>query len=115
MKKITKYVAEDGVEFLNEEECITHENNVQHIFEEIDGFQNNPSEALIVFMAEVQNRLGIELVSYEGYVNLFKDHKPCAHHCSLWRTLADYSNDYPTIFKAYGELIDAYIALYGEK
>ena len=40
MKKITKYVAEDGVEFLNEEECITHENNVQHIFEEIDGFQN---------------------------------------------------------------------------
>lgn len=115
MKKIIKYIAEDGVEFLNEKECISYENNVQYILEEINKLQDNPSEALIVFMTEVQNRLGIELFSYEGYVNLFKNHKPCAHHCSLWRILADYSNNYPTIFKSYEKLIDDYIALYGEK
>lgn len=115
MKKITKYVTEDGVEFLNKEECIAYENNVQYIIEEINKLQNNPSEALITFMTEVQNKLGIKLVSYEEYVNLFKNHRPCAHHCSLWRVLADYSNYYPTIYQSYVKLIDDYIALYGEK
>jgi hypothetical protein len=115
MKIITKYIADDGVEFTDIDECTSHENNTHDIHAKVNELRENPSEALIALMTGIRDKLGIDLVSYNGYVKIFKNHQPCAHHCTLWRQIADYGHDYPTILSLYNELIDDYIALYGDK
>ena len=114
MEIVTIYRAKDGREFMSAEECTTYEDNTQAVLTKVNEHKGNPSEALIALMTGVQDILGISLVSYDGYVKLFGEHRPCAYACSLWRVLSDYSHDYPTIFAMYGEIMNDYIALYGE-
>ena len=113
MRQITKYIAEDGVEFLDMDRCISHENDTRTIHAKVSELRDNPSEALIALMTGVQDILGINIVDYDGYLKLFKNHRPCAHHCTLWRILADYTHEHPTISSLYNELIKDYISLYG--
>lgn len=114
MKEVTKYVANDGVEFLTAKECLSHEAYMEYIANHVNAHKDDPSEALITLMKEVQTVLDIRL-SYDNYVAIFRNHKPCAFACSLWRILADYANDYPTVFSLYTEYMTKYVELYGEK
>lgn len=66
-------------------------------------------------MTGVQDKLGIKLPYYKEYVELFRNHAPCAYACSIWRMLADYAKDYPTVFQTYNKIMNNYTDLYGEK
>lgn len=113
MEVATIYIADDGTQFFDKEECQNHENNVKTIYEMVNNHKDNPSERLVVLISAIQDILGIKVVSYDGYVELFRNHKPCVYACSLWKLLSDYCNTYPTINSLYGELMGDYIDLYG--
>lgn len=114
MKAITMYIADDGREFKSEVECMTYEKNTLTILAMIKEHEGNPSEAMIALMKGVKEILGINIVSYDGYVKLFREHRPCAYACTLWKVFSDYHNDYPTLYSAYSAIMNEYISRYGE-
>ena len=114
MKEVTRYVADDGKEFISEEQCLSYESNRKEIILKVDSNKDNPSDALIALMTAFRDILGKSLVSYDGYVELFSNHKPCAYACSLWRVFGDYEHDYPYIYDLYHKYMEEYVALYGE-
>lgn len=115
MKKIEKYVASDGMEFSNEKDCLSYEAYMDFITKRVNAHKDNPVEALISLMTEARDVLGIHIVSYDGYVDLFRSNKPCAYDCSLWKIFSDYEHCYPTLYKMYHEYMSKYIEIYGEK
>ena len=115
MKEVTRYIADDGKEFQSERQCRSYEIIKKEIILKVNSHDDNPSDALITLMTVFRDILGKSLSFYDGYVELFSNHKPCAYACSLWRVLSDYNHDYPYIMNLYKEYMDKYIALYGEK
>lgn len=114
MKEVTRYVADDGKEFQSAELCHTYETNREAIILYVNSNKDNPSDALITLMTAFREILRKSLVSYDGYVELFSNHKPCAYACSLWKVFSDYEHDYPYIYDLYRKYMDEYVALYGE-
>ncbi len=113
MKTVTKYIANDGVEFMDRDKCLLHERKVEQIVSEVSS-HNDPAMALISFVEAIKLLLNISVPSHEGYIELFSSHKPCSFHCTLWRFVVDYSKDYPTVYKLFSDTLDRYIELYGE-
>ena len=114
MRGEMRYIADDGREFKSLKKCWAYEKDMRTIIARVNKHKNNPSEALIALMDCIQNILSIEVYFYNGYRDLFANHKPCAFACSLWRVLSDYASDYPTIYLLYSEYMEKYVALYGE-
>ena len=114
MKEVIRYIADDGKEFHSKELCRTYETKRKDIISKVNTHKDNPSNALITLMTSFRDILGKSMVNYEGYAELFRNHKPCAYACSLWRVLSDYSHDYPYIYDLYREYMEKYVALYGE-
>lgn len=115
MEKVTKYIADDGVEFLNPKDCLCHEACVAYVSKKVNEHENDPVEALITLMTEAKNIFDIRIGSYDNYVSLFRSHKPCAYSCALWRVLCEYYSDYPVLDKLYDKFMNDYIKLYGGK
>ena len=114
MKEVIKYVADDGREFQDMKSCLLHESRTRFILNMVKSHENDPVEALVALMDGVQDILGIRIVGYDGYVRLFRNHKPCHYACSLWRQLIDYIEDHPSVYNAYYDYMNRYISLYGE-
>jgi hypothetical protein len=113
MKQVTRYIAEDGKEFSDASKCSQYETDMQLVLIRT-GEQKDAGEALVVLMTEAMDMIHIANDMYVGYTGLFRAHQPCAKACSLWRIFSDYSHMYPTLYKIYDDLIEKYVALYGE-
>ena len=62
MKEVTRYVADDGKEFISEEQCLSYESNRKEIILKVDSNKDNPSDALIALMTAFRDILGKSLV-----------------------------------------------------
>ena len=66
MKAVTKYVANDGREFMSAEECTTYEDNTQAVLIKVNEHEGNLSEALIAwFEKQGEQKLPIEKLPSE--------------------------------------------------
>lgn len=113
MKIVTKYISDDGVEFTDRDKCLSHEEKVKTVIQ-VAAQTGNPVDDMICLLSAIRGILGLKIPSFEGYIELFSTRKPCSFQCSLWRFLADYSKDYPTVYKLFSDTLDRYIELYGE-
>lgn len=113
MKTVTKYISDDGVEFLTKEECLSHEEKVEKVITAMM-MHDDPALKLVILVSQIYTVLGIDVPSREGYIDLFHSHKPCAYYCTLWRFFADYKNQYPTLFNLFSDALEEYVEMYGE-
>lgn len=115
MKEVLSYIAFDDHIFYDKEACQVYEASALMVYRDVMVYMRDIGKGMIVFLNLAEDVLDRKIEGRDKYVEIFKGHKPCSVHCSLYKIFSDYCHDFPYLFDMYMTLITMYAEKFPER